>query len=62
MPVQEITTIISTVGFPIACCMACFWYINKSGEQHKQEIDNMSKAINNNTVVMQKLIDKLSEG
>ena len=50
---------VSTVGFPIVCCGACFWYINKNGEQHKQEVDKMSEAINNNTLVMQKLIDKL---
>lgn len=59
MSVQEVTTIVSTVGFPIACCIACFWYINKSSEQHKQEMDKMAEAINNNTIVMQKLIDKL---
>ena len=29
-------------------------------EQHKAEIDKLSEAVNNNTLVMQKLIDKLS--
>lgn len=28
-------------------------------EQHKEEIDKLSEAVNNNTLVMQKLIDKL---
>lgn len=59
MSVQDITTMITTVGFPIVCCGACFWYINKTGEQHKAEMDKMSEAINNNTNVMTKLIDKL---
>lgn len=59
MNAQDIITMISTLGFPIVCCVACFWYINKNGEQHKQEMDKMSEAINNNTLVMQKLIDKL---
>lgn len=61
MPAQEIITLVTNMGFPIACCIACFWYINKSQEQHKQEMDKMSEAINNNTLVMQQLIDKLGD-
>lgn len=59
MDAQSIAAMISTLGFPIVCCGACFWFINKNQEQHKQEMDKMSEAINNNTIVMQKLIDKL---
>lgn len=59
MAVQDISTLIATLGFPIVCCGVCFWYINKSGEEHKQEMDKMSEAIANNTLVMQKLLDKL---
>ena len=59
MGVQDITTIISTVGFPIAVCLLCFWYINKMQEQHKAETDKLAEALNNNTLVMQKLIDNL---
>lgn len=59
MGVQEITTIITTVGFPIAVCLLCFWYINKMQEQHKAETDKLAEALNNNTLVMQKLIDNL---
>lgn len=59
MGVQDITSIISTVGFPIAVCLICFWYINKMQEQHKAETDKLAEALNNNTLVMQKLIDNL---
>lgn len=61
MDVNTITSLVTSVGFPIVCCIACFWYINKSDEQHKEEMNKMSEAINNNTLVMQKLIDKLGE-
>lgn len=50
---------ISTLGFPIAVCLLCFWYINKLQEEHKEEMNKMSEAINNNTLIMQKLLDKL---
>lgn len=59
MDVQAVTSIISTVGFPIAVCLICFWYINKVQEQHKAEMDKLAEALNNNTIVMQKLVDNL---
>lgn len=61
MSVQDIINVVSTVGFPIVCCGACFWYINKSGVEHKQEMDKMSEAINNNTIIMQKLLSHLED-
>lgn len=59
MDVQAITNIITNVGFPIAVCLICFWYINKMQEQHKAETDKLAEALNNNTLVMQKLINNL---
>ena len=59
MDVQDITSIITNVGFPIAVCLICFWYINKMQEQHKAETDKLAEALNNNTLVMQKLINNL---
>ena len=59
MDVQAVTSIITNVGFPIAVCLICFWYINKMQEQHKAEADKLAEALNNNTLVMQKLINNL---
>ena len=59
MDVQAVTSIITTVGFPIAVCLICFWYINKMQEQHKDETDKLAEALNNNTLVIQKLINNL---
>ena len=59
MDVQVLTSLIGSLGFPIACCIALFWYITKTAKQHKEEMDKMSEAINNNTNVMNQLILKL---
>lgn len=59
MDLNTITQFITSIGFPIACCLACFWYINKSDEQHKEELAKLSDALNNNTLVIQKLLDKM---
>lgn len=59
MNVEVITTIINNVGFPIATFFACAWYINKQSDSHKEEINNITNAINNNTIALTKLVDKL---
>ena len=61
MDFNTVTQFISTLGFPIAVCLICFWYINKREEQHKDEVTKLSEAINNNTLVMQKLVDRLGD-
>ena len=41
--------LISSVGFPIAMCVYMTYTLNKQTEVHKQEIDELLTAINNNT-------------
>lgn len=70
MTVQDVMTLIQTVGFPIVMCGLMAWYVkyisDKNREQitaereaHKEEMNEVIKAINNNTVVIEKLIAKL---
>ena len=59
MDISTISQIISGVGFPVAVCLISFWYINKQEEAHKEEVSKLTDAINNNTLIMQKLCDKL---
>lgn len=59
MDIQTITTVITTVGFPIAVCIICFWYINKQTETHKEETKALTEAVNNNNTLLQRLLDKL---
>lgn len=62
MDAASIVQVISQVGFPIAACVALFWKINKQDEAHAKESKELTEAINNNTLVVQKLIDKLDGG
>lgn len=59
---EEITTIISNLGFPIACVVAMFWMWNKEREDHKIEADKWTEAISNNTTVMQQILEVLRKG
>ena len=56
---DNIVQIVTQLGFPIAMCLLLFWYVTKKDEADREEMNKMSEAVNNNTIVMQKLIDKL---
>lgn len=56
---NEIISAISSVGFPIVCCIILFYYINKQTEVHKEEIAQLTAVINQNTIALTKLTDKL---
>lgn len=72
MNVDSIATIISSLGFPICCCIVLGWYIKNITENYNKQIDDLRKehkeetlklteAINNNTLVIQRLIDKIGD-
>lgn len=59
MDAQVLTTLINNVGFPIATFFVCAFYINKQSDTHREEISNITEALNNNTLAITKLVDKL---
>lgn len=80
---QDILTIIQTVGFPIAVAIAMFVMLQSEQKTHREESEKLTQtitdlkisfaasitdqertiteAINNNTLVIQKLLDKMEE-
>lgn len=70
MDYNVIIQAITAVGFPIVCCLLLFWYVNKReesfdkqidalSEKHEHEVAQLVEAVNNNTMVMQRLLDRL---
>ena len=59
MEAGTIISAMSTVGFPIIMCLVLMWYTKDLNEKHKEETEKFTTALNNNTVVLQKLCDKL---
>lgn len=53
---------IGSLGFPIAMCLAMFFYMIKQNELHKTEIDRITEALNNNTIALNRLHDKMGVG
>ena len=59
--VQTITSIIGSLGFPIAACIAMFSMLNKEREEHKAEMREVSTAIQNNTMALEALKARLDK-
>lgn len=62
MDISAIGSLISTIGFPIACVCVMFVMWDKEREAHKEEIQKVTEAINNNTIALVKLEDVLKNG
>lgn len=72
MDLNSISELISTVGFPIVCFLLSGWYVKyredindkkleRLNDQHDDESKQMTSALNNNTLALQKLADRLEE-
>lgn len=70
---NDVVQIISAVGFPIVAALGCAYFVKWQYEQnqkqveemrkeHKEEAQKMTDALNNNTLVIQKLVDKFDKG
>lgn len=56
MDFSTVSQLISSVGFPIAACVALFWQMNKESTQHKEEMDALKESLNQNTLAITKLV------
>lgn len=72
MDIASISTFLQTVGFPVAACVAMGLYVKYITDSHRadtlerenrytQEIHTITEAITNNTLVIQKLVDRLDK-
>ena len=60
MDFQAIMQFIGTLGFPITACCYLLYSREKDAERHKEEMDKITAALNNNTLAIQHLSDTLS--
>ena len=56
---NAVVQMVSAVGFPIVMCLCLFYYVKELEEKHKEETKMLSDALNNNTLVLQKLCDAM---
>lgn len=59
MDVTTITQLVGSLGFPIVCCGALFWYLVKEKDSHKEEMEELRKSIEANTTAINSLCQHL---
>ena len=70
--VVDVLTLVGQYAFPIVACLAMGWYVKYIQDnyradiaelniRHKEEMDNLTQAINNNTLAIQKLTDYIEQ-
>lgn len=69
---NEIVQLISSVGFPIVACLLLGWFVKYQTDSyrsevkdlqkdHREEVQRMTEAINNNTLALTKLCEKMED-
>ena len=69
---EGIVQVISTVGFPIVACLLLGWYVKYQTDSyrsevqdlqkdHREEVQRMTEAINNNTLALTKLCERMDK-
>ena len=70
---NDVLSAVQTVGFPIMCCIGLGYYIkyitdknrdeiDKINELHKEEMKPLAEALNNNTIALTRLCEKMDSG
>lgn len=62
MDVTMLTQLIGSLGFPIVCCGALFWYLVKEKDAHKDEMEELRKSVEANTMAINSLCQHLGGG
>lgn len=55
MNVQEISNLISNVGFPIVCVIILWKQTQDQTQKHKEEMEKLSESVHNNTIALTEL-------
>lgn len=69
---NDILQMISSFGFPVVACLGMAYFfkyvydknredVNALNQSYRDEINSIKDALNNNTLVIQKLVDYLKE-
>ena len=72
MDIKVLLDAVSVVGFPIVMCLVFMYYvkyltdknseqIDRITEQHREETKELTKAVENNTLVITQLLDRMGK-
>lgn len=70
--INEVITLVNSLGLPTVVACASMWYvkyredkndqkIEKMAEEHKEEMTDITNALNNNTLALQRICDTFEQ-
>lgn len=59
---QEITNVISSLGYPIVMSLILLYMMDGNEKKYDETIEGLRKTIENNTLTLTKLCEKLETG
>lgn len=62
MDVTMVMQLVGSLGFPIVCCGALFWYMVQEKDAHKEEMEELRKSVEANTAAINSLCQHLGGG
>lgn len=61
MDFNTIITAIGSLGFPIVACILMGYIFIRFTDNYRSDIKSMTEIVNNNTIALNKLIDKIDK-
>lgn len=50
---------INSIGFPAVCCLLMAYYIKYTDDKHTEEIKELRTTVENNTIALTRVLEKL---
>ena len=58
---MDFITIVQNVGFPIGCVAFLAVYVKDLTKSHREEVNQLTEKLSEQTLTIQKLVDKIDE-
>lgn len=52
MDYTTLSQLITSIGFPIICCIVMFEYMKEESKNHREEVNALKDSLKENTVVL----------
>lgn len=59
---NEVLVAIGSIGFPSAIATLLLYFLRDSDKRHQEQLQQMTNVIQNNTLALQRILDKLDAG
>lgn len=59
MEINEMISLIMNIGFPAFSAIVLYRELSRTREAHKEEMGKVTEALNNNTIVLTRILERL---